>query len=108
MTYPLKFREKVFATKEKFQLTYQQTSDRFDIPIRTLFRWQQKMEPCSHRNKPATKIDMEALAKEVKESPDDYQWERALRFHVTQPAITKALQRLNVSYKKNTATSESQ
>ena len=65
MTYPLKFREKVFATKEKFQLTYQQTSDRFDIPIRTLFRWQQKIEPCSHRNKAATKIDMEALAKEI-------------------------------------------
>ena len=59
-------------------------------------------------DKPATKIDMDALAQEVQDSPDDYQWERAARFNVTQPAITKALKRLNSSYKKNTATSQGQ
>ena len=58
------------------------------------------MEPCSTRNKPATKIDMQVLAQDVHDSPDDYQWERAARFNVTQPAITKALKRLNISYKK--------
>ena len=40
MTYPLQFRQKVFSTKEKFHLTFEQTSQRFDVPIRTLFRWQ--------------------------------------------------------------------
>ena len=108
MTYPLKFRQKVFATKEKFQLTYEQTSERFDVPIRTLFRWQRSIEPCTYRNQPATKIDMEALAKEIEELPDDYQWQRACRFNVTQAAITKALQRLNVSYKKNAKTPKRQ
>ena len=54
MTYPLQFREKVFATKDKFDLTFEETSQRFDIPIRTLFRWQQKIAPCVTRNKPAT------------------------------------------------------
>ena len=44
MTYPLQFREKVFAIKDKFDLTFEETSQPFDIPIRTLFRWQQKIE----------------------------------------------------------------
>ena len=108
MTYSLDFRQKVFAYKAKKELTFEQTSEHFDIGIRTLFRWQSNMEPCSTRNKPATKIDMEVLAQEVEDSPDDYQWERAARFNVTQPAITKALKRLNISYKKNTTTSQGQ
>ena len=36
---------------------------------------------------------------DVKNNPDDYQWERALCFNVTQPSIKKTLKRLNVSYK---------
>ena len=43
---------------------------------------------------------MQGLAADIQESPDDYQWERVSRFKVTQPAITKALKRLNISYKK--------
>lgn len=107
MTYPLKFREKVFATKDKFDLTFEETSQRFDIPIRTLFRWQRKIEPCMTRNKPATKIDMAALAKDVEDSPDDYQWERAQRLGVAQRTVGYALKRLSISIKKNAATSQS-
>jgi len=101
MTYSLDFRQKVFAYKTKKGLTFEQTSDHFDIGLRTLFRWQRSIEPCLNRNKPATKIDMEVLTADIQKSPDDYQWERAIRFNVTQPAITKALKRLNISYKKN-------
>ncbi len=71
MTYPLKFREKAPVVTDKYHLTFEQTSERFDIPIRTLFRWQNKLEPCLTRNKPATKIDMEALKKDVEQYPDD-------------------------------------
>ena len=56
MTYPLSFRKKVFAVKDKYTLTFEQTSVRFDIPIRTLFRWQRKLEPCTTRNKVASTI----------------------------------------------------
>ena len=70
MTYPLEFRRKVFATKEKFQLTFQETSERFDIPIRTIFRWQRQLEPHTQRKKPATKVNMEKLAQHVKHHPD--------------------------------------
>ena len=102
MTYSLNFRQKVFAVKAKYGLTFEQTSERFDISIRTLFRWQQRLEPCLKRNKPATKIDMLALAKDVEARPDDYQWERAKRLGVSDRAIGYALKRLGMSYKKNT------
>ncbi len=100
MTYPLKFRQKVFATKKKFKLTFEQTSERFDIPIRTLFRWQKKIQPCLRRNKPATKLDMDRLAKDVQRAPDDYQWERAKRLNVSQRTIGYGLKRLGMTYKK--------
>ena len=101
MTYSLKFREKVFAVKDKFNLTFEQTSQRFDVDIRTLFRWQNKMEPCVTRNKPATKLDMEALAKDVESAPDDFQWERAKRLGVAERTIGYGLKRLGISHKKN-------
>jgi hypothetical protein len=45
---------------------------------------------------------MDLLKKDIEEFPDDYQWERAKRLNVTQPAIHYTLKRLNISYKKNT------
>ena len=107
MTNPLKFREKVFATKDKYNLSFQETGERFDIPIRTLFRWQNKLEPCTTRNKPATKINMEALAEDVEMYPDAYQWERAKRLGVAHRTVGDALKRLAISRKKNTQTSKS-
>ena len=108
MTYPLQFREKVFATKDKFDLTFEETSQRFDIPIRTLFRWQQKIAPCVTRDKPASKIDMDALARHVDDYPDAYLHERATVFGVIFQAIHCALKRLGISYKKNSTASKSQ
>ncbi len=91
--------------KHKEGLTFQEVSDRFDIPIRTLFRWQQRIEPKTQRNKPSTKIDMQALRKDVEQNPDHYQYERAKKFGVSQSAIFYALQRLKMSYKKNAISS---
>ncbi|MBS9766910.1 MAG: hypothetical protein KGV44_05155 [Flavobacteriaceae bacterium] len=48
------------------------------------------------QDKPSTKIDMKALAKDVKENPDHYQYERAKKFGVRQSAIFYALKRLNI------------
>ena len=107
MTYPLKFRQKVFAVKAKFHLTFQQTSDRFDIPIRSLFRWQRKIEPCMTRHKPATKLDMDRLATDVETAPDDYQWERAQRLGVATRTIGYGLKRLGLCRKKNIKTPQS-
>jgi len=105
--YSLDFRKRVFAMKEKQKLTFEQTSKRFGVGMRTLFAWQKRLEPCITRNKPATKIDMEALEKDVEENPDTYQWERAKRFGVCQRAIGYALERLSISHKKNSVSSKS-
>jgi len=102
MSYSLDFRRQVFKVKQKEELTFQELSDRFDIPIRTLFRWQKRIEPKTKRNKPSTKIDMEALSKDVEDNPGHYQYERAKTFGVSQSAIFYALKRLNISNKKNT------
>ncbi len=104
MTYPLKFCQKVFATKEKFNLTFEQTSQRFDVPIRTLFRWQRKMTPCMTRDKPATTLDMDQLAKNVEFAPDVYQWERTKPLSVAERTMGYGLQRLMMSYNKNAQT----
>ena len=105
MAYSLDFRQRVFAYKEKHQLTFEQTSKHFDINIATLFRWKKRLEPCVTRNRPAIKVNMDALKKEIEDFPDDYQWERAKRLNVTQPSIHYALKRLKISVKKNAAAS---
>lgn len=105
MAYSLDFRKRVFSVKAKENLTFAATSKRFHVPMNTLFRWQRRLEPKTTRNKPAVKIDMEALKKDVDEHPDRFQYERAVDFGVTQGAIWFALKRLNVSYKKNSESS---
>jgi len=105
MAYSIDFRRQVFKVKEKEGLTFQELSEKFSIPIRTLFRWQNRIEPKSKRNKPSTKIDMAALLKDVQDNPDHYQYERARTFGVSQSAIFYALKRLNISNKKNAISS---
>jgi len=107
MSYSLDFRIQLFKIQEKEGLSFEQTSKRFGVPIRTLFRWKNRLEPFITRNKPATKLDMEALKKHVQEYPDAYQYERAAVFGVSQGCIFFALKRLNISHKKNAIPSQS-
>ena len=104
MAYETSFRKHVLKIKEKEKLTYEQTSERFGINIRTLFRWRHKPEYIKRRNKPATKIDMEALKKDIDDRPDDYNYERASRFKVSTHAIWAAMRRLGIRHKKNSKT----
>ena len=107
MSYSLDFRKHVFKIKEKETLSFQSTSDRFGIPIRILFRWKNHIEPKTTRNKPATKLNMEALKKHVEDYPDCYQYERASVFGVSSGCIFHALKRLKISHKKNAVSSQS-
>ena len=104
MTYETSFRKQVFKIKEKEKLTYEQTSKRFGINIRTLFRWKHKPIDTQRRNKPATKINMAGLKKDIDNRPDDYNDERAARFKVSTHAIWAAMRRLKISHKKNSKT----
>ena len=106
MTYSADFREKVLAIKEQEGLTQAEAAVRFGVGVASITRWNKCLEPQRTRNKPATKIDMDALEQDVKTNPDAYQYERAARLGVSQRAIGYALKRLGVSYKKNAVASE--
>jgi transposase len=107
MTYSLDFRQKVLEIKEQEGLTQGEAAVRFGVGVASITRWDKCLEPKRTRTKPATKIDMETLEKDVKTYPDAYQYERAVRLGVCPRAIGYALKRLGVSYKKNTVTSKS-
>jgi len=104
--YSLDFRLRVMAYKQKHKLTFEQTAKHFEISLRSLFRWSKKIEPCTTRNKPATKVDMQKLSEDVEAFPDAYQHERAVRLGVSKSAIYYALKRLNITFKKNVKTSK--
>lgn len=106
MTYSLDFRKKVLQIKAEERLSCEEVSKRFKIGIMTVVRWGQRIEAKKTRNKPAVKIDMEALREDVLKYPAAYQHERAARFGVSQKGITYALRRLGVSYKKNPESSQ--
>ena len=100
MTYSSDFRCKVLSVRSKEGLTITQVAARFDVGIASVMRWLKNPEPQKTRNKPATKINMSALARDVLAHPDAYQYERARRFGVSIQGINYALRRLGVSYKK--------
>ena len=105
MAYSLDFRKQVFQVKQKEKLAFQEVSDRFRVPIRTLLKWQKRIIPKTKPNKPSTKLNMEALDKDVEDNPDHFQYERAKKFGVSQSAIYYAWRRLKISCKKNAISS---
>lgn len=107
MSYSLDFRKRVMKIKEEKNLTFEKTSKRFGVGIRSLFRWQKEIEPKLTRNKPATKVDMEGLKNDVKKNPDAYLSERAERFGVSVTGVFYALRRLHITYKKNSVSPKS-
>lgn len=100
------YRQRVFEIKNSEDLTYEETSNRFKVNIRTLFRWKKRIVPKKTRNKPATKVDMEKLKKDIEKNPDAYLYERAQEFKVGTSTIFYAIKRLGFSYKKNTKSSK--
>lgn len=77
-----------------------QVAARFGVGVARVTRWIKTPVPQTKRRKPATKINMEALAQDVRDHPDAYQSERARRLGVSQQGIEHALWRLGVTYKK--------
>lgn len=102
------FEKRFCLFKEKESLSYAKVAKRFDIGIASIVRWTKNIESKKTRNKPATKIDMEALKKDVEAYPDAYQYERAKRLNVSPMGIAHALKRLGVTYKKNPKSSTSE
>jgi len=51
-------------------LSLAKVAKRFGVGIATVVRWEKRIEAQQTRNKPATKIDMDALIQDIREHPD--------------------------------------
>ena len=107
MTYSTDLRRQALLIKQREHLSFEAIAKRFGVGKASVFRWSKQTEAKRTRNKPATKIDMEALKQDVEQYPDAYQYERAERLGVSQRGIGYALKRLGISRKKNVLTSKS-
>jgi transposase len=107
MRYPIEYRQKVFAIKAKKGLTFEETAEYFEIPIRTIFRWSRNIEPKLRSKIRNKKIDEELLQKDVDKYPDGYQYERAKRFGVSVATVCRALKQLKISHKKKSISPKS-
>ena len=98
----ISFCRHVLAVKEREGLTFAETADRFAVGIASVVRWggKPKPKPKPYRRERDLKIDPDALALDVRDHPDAYQYQRAARFAVTPKAIWQALRKLGVTYKK--------
>ncbi|ULJ61929.1 IS630 transposase-related protein [Wielerella bovis] len=99
MAYSQDYRQMIL-TKLKSGQTYRELSLEFGISTRTIQNWRDKPER-TVRTSYTHKIDLEQLAQDVKDYPDAFQRERAVRFNCTDRAIAKALKRLKLTRKKN-------
>ena len=107
MTYPAKFRKQALKIKETNDLTIAETAERFGVGVASISRWENNPEPALTRNKPAVKIDMDALAKDLEENPDSFLYERAAKFSVSTSGMWSAVHRLGFTRKKKPSTSQS-
>ena len=98
--YDIRFRKKVLEVREKEGLSIRAVAERFGIGFRSVVSWLQRLEPKLKRNKPATKINMEALKADVEAHPDAFIHERAMRLGVSYTGTRLALKRLKVTVKK--------
>lgn len=107
MACSIDFRRKVPEIKGRDGLSFEEAALRFGISESSVFRRSKRLEPCRTRNKPATKINMAELARDVGQEPDAFQHERAERFGCGRRGISAALKRLKITRKKNILSSES-
>jgi hypothetical protein len=104
MTYPFEFRRHVLAVRKQEGLTFLQVAERFCVGIASVTRWAKEPEPKRTRIKPWTKIDMVELARDIREYPDAYHYERALRLEASTRGICDAMRRLGQTRKKRPCT----
>ena len=106
MSYDEKFRRHVLKIKEKKGLSFAKVAKRFGIGKQTVYYWTKRLLEKKKRNREPLKLCLEALKRDVEEHPDAYQYERAKRLGVSQNCIWRGLQRLGISYKKNSNASQ--
>ena len=72
MTYSIDFRKKVLQFRKAKGLSIIEAGRLFKISSTTIVKWSKNILAKAGREKPATRIDMQALARDIKENPDSY------------------------------------
>jgi len=106
MTYSLDMRKKLLKIRIEEGLSMAKVAQRFGVGVASVMRCSKNIERIKKRNR-STKIDKEALKRDVEHYPDAYQYERAARLGVSKYCIWYSLKQLNITYKKNAAASKS-
>lgn len=104
MSYDKKFRERALSLIETGE-TQEKVRKMLGLGSNTLTEWKKlKKETGSLENRTLErthrKIDPEKLAADVKEYPDDFNRERAIRFGCSESGIEKALKKQKITRKK--------
>ena len=97
--YSLDFRKKLLSVREKENLSMKDVSQRFCVRKASVMRWSKSLIlKVSQRS--STKLDWEAIKRDVEENPDSYIRERAAKFGVSFSGVQYALARLGMTRKK--------
>ncbi|MBF7684062.1 transposase [Acinetobacter sp. B5B] len=99
MSYSEHFRRKVIAKLEE-GYSIRAVSAQFEIDKNTILSWKKRIEVKRTRPRKPFKIEDDALRADVEKYPDDYQYERAVRFSCSAASIGYALKRLGITVKK--------
>ena len=90
MTYSLDMRQQVLKIRSEEGLSMAKVAKRFGVGVASVMRWSKNIEAIKKRNR-STKIDMEALKRDVEQYPDAYQHERAARLGVSDYCVWYSL-----------------
>ena len=106
MTYSLDFRRKVLKSLDE-GMTFAGAAEFYNLSLTTIQNWKRRVHSKTTRQTKPYKIPDDVLLNDVKEHPDDYQYERARRLNCSKTGIYHALKRLGISQKKDLRTSKS-
>jgi transposase len=106
MTYSLDFRKQVLKSLDD-GMTYAQAAEFYALSPTTIQNWKTRVHSKTTRQTKPHKIMDDVLLNDVKEHPDDYQYERAHRLNCSKAGIYHALKRLRISKKKDITASKS-
>ena len=99
MTYSLDFRKQVLKSLDE-GMTFAEAAKFYNLSPTTIQNWKRRVHSKTTRQTKPTKIPDDVLLNDVKEHPDDYQYERARRLNCSKTGIHHALKRLGISQKK--------
>ncbi|MEG2301127.1 MAG: IS630 transposase-related protein, partial [Acinetobacter sp.] len=99
MSYSEHFRKKVLAKLEE-GYSIRAVAAQFEIDKNTIVQSKKRIEIKRTRPRKPSKIDNDALRADVEKYPDDYKYERAMRFGCGTFSISDGFRHLGITIKK--------